>query len=66
MIPDAIHCPVCRRRAKSVRQELDGTTRTRVWDHGSYSCRAKDQVVPVEVDRAEAAKSLDPRIGRGV
>lgn len=59
-------CPVCRRYAKSVRQTIDGTERTRVWDHGYYTCRAVDQVVPDEqVDKAAAAAALDPRIGRG-
>lgn len=67
MIADAVLCPVCRRHASSVRQEIDGTTRTRTWVHGRYSCRAQDTVVPepVAIDKAEAAKSLDERIGRG-
>jgi len=65
VIADAVLCPVCRRRASSVRQEIDGNTRTRVWVHTGYSCRAQDTVVPAEIDRAEAAKNLDPRIGRG-
>ena len=56
-------CPVCRRRAFSMRETVAGNERTRVWDHGRSTCQASEPVVAV--DRVASAQAIDPRIGRG-